>query len=76
MLFFADVSIFARPPLKTCRSHLKDKLFFEFSCFLVTIQDFEGSEQVFSVLVPRLGPKKLKINLGIPQKCWEKPPTK
>jgi len=22
MLFFADVSIFARPPFKTCRSHL------------------------------------------------------
>jgi len=58
MLFFADVSILARPPLKTCRSHLKDKLFFEFSCFLVTIQDFEGSEQVFSVPGSKIRAKK------------------
>ena len=49
MLFFADVSIFARPPFKTRRSHLNDKNFFEFSCFLVTILDFEGSEWVFSI---------------------------
>jgi len=28
MLFFADVSIFARPPLKTRRSHLNDMKFF------------------------------------------------
>jgi len=28
MLFFADVSIVARPPLKTRRSHLNDIKFF------------------------------------------------
>ena len=28
MLFFADVSIFARPPFKTRRSHLNDINFF------------------------------------------------
>jgi len=28
MLFFADVSIFARPPFKTRRSHLHDINFF------------------------------------------------
>ena len=28
MLFFADVSIFAWPPFKTCRSHLNNKFFF------------------------------------------------
>ena len=33
MLFFADVSIFARPPFETRRSHLNDTIFFEFSCF-------------------------------------------
>jgi len=44
MLLFADVSIFARPPFKTRRSHLNNINFFKFSCFLVTFQDFEGSE--------------------------------
>ena len=62
LLFFADVSIFARPPFKTHRSHLNDIYFFEFSCFLVTFRDFEGSERVFSVPGPRLGPKNIKIN--------------
>jgi len=49
MLFFADVSIFTRPAFKTRRSDLNDIHFFEFSCFLVTFRDFEGSEWVFSV---------------------------
>jgi len=49
MLFFADVSIFARPPFKTRRSHLNDINFFRFSCFLVTLRDFEGSDWVSSV---------------------------
>jgi len=49
MLFFADVSIFARPSFRTGRSHLNDiKNFFAFSCFLVTIRGFEGSERVSS----------------------------
>jgi len=49
MLFFADVSIFARPPFKTCKSYLNNIIFFEFSCFLVTFRNFERSEWVFSV---------------------------
>jgi len=28
MLFFAEISIFARPPLKTRRRHLHDRKFF------------------------------------------------
>jgi len=33
MLFFADVSIFARPPFKTRRSHLNDIYFFSLAVF-------------------------------------------
>ena len=58
MLFFADVSIFARPPFKTCRSHLNDINFFEFSCFLVTFRDLEGSEWVFSIPGSKIRAKK------------------
>jgi len=60
MLFFADVRIFAQPPFKTRRRHLDDinKFFFEFSCFLVTIWDFEGSEQVFGVPGSKIRTKK------------------
>jgi len=32
--------------------------FFEFSCFLVTIRDFEGSERVFSVPGSKIRAKK------------------
>jgi len=71
MLFFAVVSIFARPPFKTGRSHLNDV---EFSCFLFTIRDLEGSERVLAFLVPRLGPKNHKINLGNPPKVLRKAP--
>ena len=41
---------------------------------MVTIPDFEGSEWVLAFLVPRLGPKKLKINLGNPPKVLRKAP--
>jgi len=59
MVFFADVSIFAQPPFKTRRRHLDDiKVFFEFNCFLVTIRDFEGPEQVFSVPGSKIRAKK------------------
>jgi len=71
MLFFVVVSIFARPPFKTGRSHLNDV---EFSCFLFTIRDLEGSERVLAFLVPRLGPKNHKINLGNPPKVLRKAP--
>jgi len=58
MLFFADVSIFARPPFKTRRSHLNDIHFFELSSFLVTFRDFEGSEWVHSVPGSKIRAKK------------------
>jgi len=58
MLFFADVSIFARPPFKTHKSRLNDIIFFEFSSFLVTFRDFEGSEWVFSVPGSKIKAKK------------------
>jgi len=56
--FFADVSIFAQPPFKTRRSRLNDIHFFEFSCFLVTFRDIEGSERVFSVPGSKIRAKK------------------
>jgi len=74
MLFFDDVSIFARPPFKTRRSHLNDIKFFFSLAFLVTIRDFEGSERVLAFLVSRLGPKYLKIILGNPPKVLRKAP--
>jgi len=58
MLFFADISIFARPPFKTHRNHLNDIQFFEFSCFWVTIRDFEESDRVFSVPGSKIRAKK------------------
>jgi len=58
MLFFADVSIFARPPFETRRSHSNGINFFEFSCFLVTFRDFEGSDWVFSVPGSKIRTKK------------------
>jgi len=62
MLLFADVSIFARSPFKTHRSHLNDINFFEFSCFWVTFRDFERSEWVFSVPGSKIRAKNIKIN--------------
>jgi len=58
MLFFADISIFARPRFRTRRSHLNDTIFFYFSCFLVTIRDYEGSERVFNVRGSKVRAKK------------------
>jgi len=58
MLFFADVSIFARLPFKARKSHLNDINFFEFSCLLVTFQEFEGSEWVYSVPGSKIRAKK------------------
>jgi len=37
-------------------------IFLEFSCFLVTFSDFEGSEWVFSVLGSKIRAKNIKIN--------------
>jgi len=48
--------------------------FFEFSCFLVAIRDFEGSEWVFSNHGSKIRAKKLKINLGNPPKVFRQAP--
>jgi len=74
MLLFADVSIFTQLPFKTHRSHLNDNIFFEFSCFLVTFGTLKGPNGFLAFLVPRLGPKKLKIHLGNPPKVLRKAP--
>jgi len=42
MLFFADVSIFARPPFKTYRSHLNDIQFFSLAVFWLLFGTLKG----------------------------------
>jgi len=75
MLFFADVSIFARPPFKTCRSHLNDiQFFFSLAVFWLQFGTLKRPNEFLAFLVPRLGPKKLKINLGNPPKVFRKAP--
>jgi len=52
------------------------KNFFELSCFWLLFGTLKGPNGILAFLVPRLGPKKLKINFWeIPQKYWEKPLT-
>jgi len=75
MLFFADVSIFAHPPFKTLRSHLNDiTFFFSLAVFWLLFQTLKGPNRILAFLVPRLGSKKLKINLGNPPKILRKAP--
>jgi len=74
LLFFYDISIFARPPFKTRRSHLNNIKFYLSLAVLVTIRDFEGSGWVFSVPGSKIRAKKLKINLGNPPKVLRKAP--
>jgi len=63
MLFSADVSIFARAPFKTRRSHLNDiQFFFSLAVFWLLFGTLKGPNRFLAFLVPRLGPKKLKIN--------------
>jgi len=60
MLFFADVSIFARPPFKTHRSHLNDiNSFFSLAVFWLHFRTLKGPNRFLAFLVPRLGPKKI-----------------
>jgi len=69
MLFFADVSIFARRPFKTRRSHLNDiQFFFSLSVFWLLFGTLKGPNGFLAFLVPRLGPKTLKSIWEIPQK--------
>jgi len=48
--------------------------FFEFSCFWLPIGTLKGPNRFLAFLVPRLGPKKLRINLGKPPKVLRKAP--
>jgi len=76
LLFFAYVSIFARPPFKTSRSHLNDINFLlVLAVFWLHFGTLKGPNGFLAFLVPRLGPKNIKINYGNPQKYWEKPLT-
>jgi len=62
MLFFADVSIFARPPFKTRGSHLNDiKFFYSLAVFWLHFGTWKGPIGFLAFLVPRLGPKNIKI---------------
>jgi len=75
MLFFADVSIFARPHFKTGRSHLNDIQFFlRLTVFWLLFGTLKGRKGFLAFLVPRLGPKNLKINLENPPKVLRKAP--
>ena len=74
MSFFADVSIFARPPFKTRRSHSNDIIFFSLAVFWLLFGTLKGPNRFLAFLVPRLGPKKLKINLGNSPKVLRKAP--
>ena len=70
MLFFADISIFARPPFETHRSHLNDtKFFLSLVVFWLLFGTFRGSNGFLAFLVPRSGPKNLKLIWEIPKKC-------
>jgi len=75
MLFFADVRIFARPPFKTRKSHLNDiKIFLTLAVFWLHFGTLKGPNGFLAFLVPRLGPKNIKINWGNPQKVLKKAP--
>jgi len=67
MLFFSDVSIFARPPFKTRRSHLNDTNFFlSLAVFWLLFETLKGLNGFLAFQVPRLGPTNLKLILGNP----------
>jgi len=75
MLFFADVRIFARPPFKTRRNHLNDiQFFFTLAVFWLLFGTLKGPNGFSAFLVPRLGSKNLKINLGNAPKVLRKAP--
>ena len=69
MLFFPDVSIFARPPFKTRRSHLNEtKFILSLAVFWLLFWTLKDPNGFLAFLVPRLGPKNLKLIWEIPQK--------
>jgi len=58
MLFFADVSIFARPPFKTHRSHINDtNFFFSLAVFWLHFRTLKSLNRFSAFLVPRLRQK-------------------
>jgi len=74
-LFFADVRIFTRPPFKTRRNHLNDtKIFLSLAVFWLLFGTLKGPNRFLAFLVPRLGQKKLTINLGNPLNVLRKAP--
>jgi len=75
MLFFSDVSIFARPLFKTRRSHSHDiNLFLSLAVFWLHFGTLKGPNGFLAFLVPRLGPKNIKINWRNPPKVLRKAP--
>jgi len=73
--FLLMYSIFVRPPFKTRRSHLNDtKFFLSLAVFWLLFGTLKGSKGLLAFLVLRLGPKKLKINLGEPPKVLREAP--
>jgi len=58
MLFFADVSIFAQPPFKTCRSHLHDIHVFSSAVFWLHFGTFKGPNGFLSVSGSNIRAKK------------------
>jgi len=53
MLFLLTSAFLPDLPLRPAGAIQMTSIFFEFSCFLVTIRDFEGSEQVLAFLVAK-----------------------
>jgi len=75
MLLFADISIFARPPFKTRKRHSNDINFFlSLAVFWLHFGTLKGPNGYLAFLVPRLGPKNIKIYLGSPPKVLRKAP--
>jgi len=50
------------------------KFFFSLAVFWLQFETLKGPNGFLSFLVPRLGPKNLKINLGNPPKVLRKAP--
>ena len=67
MLFFANVSIFARPPFDPIESLKWHKFFFSLADFWLRFGTLKSPIGFLAFMVPRLRPKNIKIN-------WENPP--
>jgi len=75
MLLFGDISLFARPRFKTHGNHLNDiNFFFSLAVFWLHFGTLKGPNGLLAFLVPQLGPKNIKINLGNPPKVLRTAP--